>query len=723
MKLTTYIPAILLLAGFQTMSGAPLTLQDYCTSRPAGVKAMTPLSDGETYAAISDDGEAIDVYSYKTGKKVNTLFSLSGVKGEVKISNFDGFRISENGKKILLWNERKLIYRHSFTAEYYVYDIMRSTLARVSVNGPQRDAVISHDGRMVAYTRGNNIFISNIEYKTDYAVTTDGEEGKIINGSPDWGYEEEFSMIHSIRWSGDDKTLAYIRFDETEVPTYSFDEYLNFCNADPLADKYPSSYSYKYPLAGYPTASVGVYAFNVETRAAKKMDLPISETDYVPSIEFDGKGERLMVMIVNHDQNNLRLFSVNPASTVGKQIYTDTSKAWLSPKSYQMVTYFDDFFVIGSDRSGTRHLYQYDYNGSLRKQITKGDYYVTDYYGYDAKSGRHYFQSTCKGAINRNVCYVDAKSQLTLLNKEDGFASARFSEGFAYYLLTFQNAETAPQYSIYSTKGTKIADVEMNKAYMEKFANAPKKEFLKVKNAAGEEMNAYIIKPADFDSSKKYPLLMYQYNGPESQQVQNRWSMDPLYYLAQEGFIVAAVDGRGTGFISTDWAYSVYKQLGVLESQDQIAGAKYFGTLPYIDETRLGCYGWSYGGYMTLMELGSENSPFKTGVAMASVTDWRFYDAIYTERYMLTPQQNQAGYDASSALNRTQNVNANLLIMSGTSDDNVHFYNTIKYASKLSNEGGIFDMMAFAEFEHSFRKCTGREQVYRKIHDYLKKNL
>ncbi|MDE6753955.1 MAG: S9 family peptidase [Muribaculaceae bacterium] len=719
-----YITAAFAASLSSVVVAAPeLTLHDYCTSRPASVKAMTPLADGESYAAISDDGESIETFSYKTGKKTGVLFSLSGVKGELKIDDFDGFRLSANGKKILLWNDTKLLYRHSFTAEYYVYDIMRSTLAKVSVNGAQRDATISHDGKMVAYTRGNNIYISNVEYKTDYAVTTDGVEGKIINGSPDWGYEEEFSMIHSLRWSGDDRTLAYIRFDETDVPTYSFDEYLNYCTNDPLADMYPGSYSYKYPLAGYTTASVGVYAFNVDNRAAKKMDLPITETDYVPSIEFDGKGERLMIMIVNHDQNNLRLFSVNPDSTVGQQIYTDSSKAWLSPKAYQQVKYMDDSFVIMSDRDGHRHLYQYGYNGSLKKQLTKGDYNVTEYYGYDGKTGRHYFQSTYKGAINRNICFTDMKGGISLLNKEDGFASARFSKDFSYYLMTYQNAQTAPQYFIYNSKGVKIADIELNEKYMRKFASAPKKEFLKVKNAVGEEMNAYIIKPNDFDPSKKYPLLMYQYNGPESQQVQNRWSMDGLFYLVQEGYVVACVDGRGTGFRNTEWAYSVYKQLGVLESQDQIAGANYFATLPYIDSSRLGCFGWSYGGYMTLMELGSEKSPFKAGVAMASVTDWRFYDAIYTERYMLTPQQNAKGYEISSALNRTQNVNANLLIMSGTSDDNVHFYNTIKYASKLSNEGGIFDMMAFAEFEHSFRKCTGKEQVYRKINNFLSKNL
>lgn len=726
MKLRNDILALTALAAVAPAAPAaasPLTLEEYCKSRPASVKTMTPLPDGETYAAVSDDGKAIEIFSYKTGKKTGELFNVATVKGEVKISDFDGYKISDNGRKILLWNDTKLIYRHSFTAEYYVYDTMRMTMARVSEKGAQRDATISHDGRLVAYTRGNNIFISNIDYKTDYAVTTDGVEGKIINGSPDWGYEEEFGMIHSLRWNGKDNILAYIRFDESQVPTYSFDEYRSYCDNEPLGDLYPTSYSYKYPLAGSPTAKVEVYAFDIDTRKAKKMDLPISETDYVPQIDFDGNGERLMVTIVNHDQNQLRLFSVNPASTVGKQIYTDTSTAWLSPHAYQMVAYSPTGFVIGSDRSGYRHLYEYDYNGTMRRQITKGDFYVTDYYGKDPKTGFHYVQTTVKGAINRNVGYVDSKGNMKLLNNEEGVASARFSSSFKYYLLTWQDANTAPQYRLYNANGSKIADVELNSAYMQKFASAPKKEFLKVKNALGEEMDAYIIKPSDFDPNKKYPLLMYQYNGPESQQVVNSWKMDALYYFAQEGYVIACVDGRGTGYRGTKWAYSVYKNLGVKETEDQIAGVNYFAGLPYIDASRLGCFGWSYGGYMTLMELGAKESPFKTGIAMASVTSWRFYDAIYTERYMLTPQQNESGYETSSPLNRTQNVKANLLIMSGTSDDNVHFYNTLKYSSKLSSEGGIFDMMAYAGYEHSFRKCDARVQLYRKIYDYLKKNL
>lgn len=707
-------------------AAAPLTAADYCDpalSAPKTISAITPLADGETYAAISADKRSIDIYSYKTGKKTGELFSIAMQKGDLKIDSFDGYTISDNGRKILLWNDTQKIYRHSYTAEYYVFDTMRSTVKRVSAKGPQRGAVISHDGRFVAYERDNNIFISSLDYETDNQITKDGERNRVINGSPDWSYEEEFGMKTALRWSGDDNILAFLRFDESRVPEYQFNQYRSYCEPDPLGDLYPAQYSYKYPLAGYPNSVVSVNAYDLDNRVIKKMDLPLGPDDYVPAFEFGGENkERLMVMVLNHDQNHLRLFSCNPLSTVGKQIYTDTSSAWLSPSAYQMVRYGKNGFVIASEKSGYRHLYQYDYSGSLRRQLTKGDFNVTAYYGSDAL-GTHYMQTTSLGAVNRSIAAVDAKGVMTLLGKEEGTSSADFSTGCRYYVRTYSSVSQAPQYTICNAKGVKLHDLETNAEYMARFASAPRMELLKVPNADGEEMNAYVIKPADFDPSRRYPLVMYQYNGPDSQEVRNMWSLDGNYYIASRGYVVACVDGRGTGNRSRAWANCVYKQLGKYETLDQLAGARHFMSLPYIDAGRTACFGWSYGGYMTLMELGAKDCPFKAGVAMAAVTDWRFYDSIYTERYMLTPGQNKPGYDQASALARTGNVKARLLIMSGTSDDNVHFYNTLKYASKLNSEGGLFDMMAYAGFEHSLRMCNAREQLFRKIVDFLMINI
>lgn len=714
------------IAGGSQAFASSLSINDYCDVKiaaPKSVKEMTPLSDGESYACISDDEKSVEVYSYKTGKLTKTLFSVDNISGPLKIAEFEGFTISNNEKYLLIWNNSEKIYRNTFKAEYFVYDIARKTLKKVSEGGLQQGATLSHDGRMVAYQRDNNIFISNLEYGTDVAVTTDGERNKIIYGTPDWGYEEEFGVLNTMRWNYDDSLLAFIRFDETDVPAYSFDNYRSYCDEDPLGDLYPESYTYKYPLAGFPNSVVSVHSYNLNTKATKKMDLPIGETDYVPSMEFDGKGENLMVMLLNRDQNHLDLYKVNPGSTVSQLILTQTSSAWLSPQAYQMVDYAADDFVIGSEESGYRHLYLYNYNGVLIRQLTSGDFNVTDFYGRDAAKGLFYVQTTSLGAINRNVGVVDKNGRLSLLHNEEGWEDAWFSSNFSYYLRKYSNSLTPPEFSVYSISGKKLQTVESNADYASKYANAPKMEFLTVKNAVGQEMNAYIIKPSDFDPSKRYPLMMYQYNGPDSQEVLNKWRMEGIFYVASQGYIVAAVDGRGTGNRSRVWANSVYKRLGQDEVADQLAGAEYFSSLPFVDASRTSCFGWSYGGYMTLMELSDLKCKFVCGVSMAPVTDWRLYDSIYTERYMLTPNQNMAGYEAASALNKTEDMTRQLLIMSGTSDDNVHYYNTLKYTSKLNYEGKLFDMMSYTGFEHSLRMCNARARLFDKLVNYLDSKL
>ncbi|MCH5235469.1 MAG: DPP IV N-terminal domain-containing protein [Muribaculaceae bacterium] len=714
---------IIILAVFTAK--AQLSISDYCDVNictPASIKDMTPLPDGESFAAISDDGKSIEKFSYKTGKKIGEIFSISSVKGDLKIDEFDGFKISDNGKKILLWNNKEKIYRYSFRAEYYVFDTFRSTLARVSDKGLQRGATISHDGRYVAYERDNNIWISNLDYKTDIPITSDGEVGKILNGIPDWSYEEEFDLLTAMCWNKDDTVLAYVKFDESEVPEYRFDQYRGYCSSDPLGDLYPNSYAYKYMLPGFKNSRVSVHAYNLDNRTTKKMDLPLASDDYIPSVAFGEDGSRLMVMVLNRDQNSLKLYNVNPASTVGKVILTEQSSTWISPVSYSEIRYNETDFVFCSDKSGYKHLYLYDYNGTLKRTLTKGEFNVTKYYGSD-KKGVHYMQTTSLGPECRSVVSVDPKGVVKILTGNSGTSSASFSSNMAYFIKTYSSSNTPPQYTICAASGSQLAELEMNRAYAEKYKNAPKMEFLKVKNAIGDEMNAYMIKPLNFDSSKKYPLLMYQYNGPESQEVLDKWRMEGIFYLASQGYVVACVDGRGTGNRTAEWAKCVYLKLGDLETQDQLSAIRYFASLPYIDENRLGCFGWSYGGYMTLMEAGALNSPLKAGVAMAPVSDWRFYDGIYTERFMRTPITNVSGYESSSALNTTKNVNANLLVISGSDDDNVHMYNTLKYTSKLSAEGKICDMMIYAGFEHSLRMCDARVQLFRKINDFLENNL
>lgn len=708
-----------------TAYAAPLDAEDYCDpkkSSAAGIGEMRPLADGKTYSMVSNDHRRIDIYSYATGKKTGTLFDLDAVKGDVKIDNFSGYKVSDNGRKVLLWNDKKGIWRYSFTAEYYVFDTMRGTMQKVSEKGAQRGATMSHDGLRVAYVRDNNVFISNLDYKTDIAVTTDGEINKISYGAPDWVYEEEFGVQCTLYWSGDDQTLAFMKWNETDVPSYSFDDYRSFNDKDPLGDPYPASFTYKYPLPGYPNSIVSVLAYDLNSRVTKEMDLGLGKDDYVPDMQFDGKGERLMVMKLNRDQNDLRIFSVNPASTVATQIYAEQSKAWVSKDVYGMVNYGTDSFVIASDKSGWTHLYEYSYNGRMVRQITNGDFNVTAYYG-KSQAGTYYLQTTKLGAVNRNVAAVDAKGVLRLLHDEPGWESCSFSRDFSFYVRSWSNVNTPTQYTVWSTSGKKVTDLEMNAAYAAKFAGAPKFELTTVKNGEGADMDAMIMKPSGFDASKKYPMMMYQYNGPESQQVTNRWHLDGLNYIAQEGYVVAVVDGRGTGGRSAEWSKCVYMHLGKYETIDQITGANAIASLPYVDASKMSLFGWSYGGYMTLMEMTAENSPFKCGVAMAAVTDWKWYDSIYTERYMRTPAQNESGYAESSAIGRSQRLKGRLLIMSGTSDDNVHFYNTIKYTSKLTYEGHLFDMLVFPGMDHSIRKGNARLMLYKRVVDFLNTNL
>lgn len=718
-------PILLLAAPVAAQASGALTAADYCDIRlnaPKSIKEMTPMPDGETYLCVGEEGKTIDAYSYRTGKKTSTVFDVATVKGEVKISEFEGFEVSDNGKYLLLYNDSEGIYRYSFRAEYYVYDIMRGTMKRVSTGGKQRAATLSHDGTRVAFQRDNNIYLVNLDYGTELQVTKDGAINSLINGTPDWAYEEEFGILNTMRFSPDDLLLAFMTSDESQVPLYNFDIYSGYCNPQPQYEMRPGEFSYKYPLPGENNSVVSVKVFNIDTRITKTMDIPMAPTDYVPSIEFGGASDRLMVMVLNRDQNDLKLYNVNPGSTVARLVLSETSGAWLSPSAYRMVDYGADSFVIGSDRSGWRHLYQYDYSGNLRRSLTSGDFYVTDYYGADA-AGNYYVQCTKEGASERNVARISAKGgSMTLLHPGKGWESASFSKGMKYYVRTYSDAVTPPQYTLWSSTA-KIADLELNADYASRYASAPRKEFLKVKNALGEDMDAYVIKPANFDASRRYPLVMTQYNGPESQEVKNRWTIDGMTYLASEGYVVACVDGRGTGFRGRAWSDVVYKQLGRYETEDQIAGAKYFASLPYVDASRMGCFGWSYGGYMSLLELSADNSPFSCGVAMAPVTDWRFYDSIYTERYMLTPQQNSEGYETASTLSKTGGLNARLLIMSGTSDDNVHFFNTLKYTSKLTSEGKIFDMMAWTGFDHSLRMCNARTQLYRKVLDFFNTNM
>ncbi len=686
--------------------------------RPA---TFTYMPDGESYLMLSDDGQRIIKYETATGKELGVVIDVANTR-DTKISDIDGYILSPDGSKLLVYRNMRYIYRRSFTAEYYVYTIYRNILTPLSTNHKtQMSPVFSPDNRMVAFVADNNIYLKKLDFNTEIPVTTDGERNKIINGVPDWTYEEEFYTTCSMTWSHDNSTLCFLKYNETDVPYYSFPLYEGSCNPIERYALYPGEFSYKYPVAGQPNSKVTVHSYDVDNRKLKRIDLKDGMIEYIPRITYSGTGDRLLVTTLNREQNRMEIYSVNPKSTVIKSILVEESPTWISPETYENMTVESNSFVIISGRSGYDHLYRYSYAGDLMKQLTTGDYDVTAYYGTDAL-GNIYYQSTVSGPLNRVVTRVDLKGKATVIGKENGTTSAEFSPAMNYFMLSYSNTTTAPRFSLYNSKLKELRTVVDNESYSRKYANLPAKEFFTF-NSDGYTLNGYMIKPIDFSPSRKYPVIMWQYSGPGSQEVRDSWAVDWYYAAARHGFIVVCVDGRGTGGRGRKFQDVVYKRLGYYESIDQVNAARYVAMLPFVDASRIGISGWSFGGYETLMAISQENAPYAAAVAIAPVTSWRYYDTVYTERYMNTPQANDEGYRESAPITYVSNVECPLLIMSGTADDNVHLSNTMEYVSRLESVNKWCDMLLFPNMNHSIYGCGSRALVYTRMLNYFNKNM
>lgn len=679
------------------------------------------MPDGLTYLTLNNSGKSIVKYDIKTGKEIETVIDVAKTRG-AKIDAIEGFELSQDGSKLLVYTDKQMIYRRSFKASYYVYEIKRNMLVALSENFTHQQApVFSPDARVVAFVVDNNIYLKKLDYNTEIAVTTDGKINEVINGVPDWVYEEEFTTNNSMTWSPDNMTLCFIKYNEKSVKDYTMQLYKGTCNPKRQYEFYPGEFKYKYPVAGEVNSVVSVHSYDVETRKIKKVALPDDRIEYIPRIAYGHNATRLIVTTLNREQNRMEIYAANPKSTVVKSIYVEESDSWIAPETYETIKYYPDYFILNSDKDGYSHIYQYSYSGNLMRKVTSGQYEVTDFYGFD-NLGNAYFQSTITGELNRVVSKLDRKGNIVHLSDEQGTASAVFSPAMNYAMLNYSNITTPPVYKIIDIKGKEIRVLEDNASYAATYKSVPQKEFFKVKSN-GIELNGVMLKPADFDTSKKYPVIMTQYSGPGSQQVRNRWQMDWEYYAVTQGFIVVCVDGRGTGFRGNEFERVVYKQLGYYETIDQLAAAKHVSSLSYVDSKRIGICGWSYGGYETLMAISHNQSPFAAAVAIAPVTDWRYYDTIYAERYMLTPQSNEEGYNAGSPIKLAKNVSCPLLLMSGTADDNVHFQNTIEYVSQLQSNGILCDMLIFPNMNHSINHCNARSLVYAKMIDYFKRNM
>ncbi len=682
------------------------------------------LPDGKAYMQLTADGKKLVKYDTRTGKEIETVMDLDNTR-ETTLPSIEGYKVSDRGDKILVWRNARSIYRRSFDAEYYVYEIRTRLLRPLSTDhSRQRAALFSPDSRMVAFVASdNNIYVKKLDYGTELPVTTDGKINEIINGVPDWVYEEEFSTASSMTWSPDNMQLCFIRYDESKVRMFSFPLYEGACHPNKEYALYPGDFTYKYPVAGEVNSVVSVHSYDVETRKTKRIELPDKRIEYIPRISYAFSPDRLIIVTLNREQTRMEIYSANPKTTVVKSLVVEEADAWLSTATYEDIHYYPEFFVISSGRSGYEHLYQYSYSGSLTKQITSGDYDVTAYYGYDPIRKCHYYQAASSSPINRVVSRIDAKGKITDLSPAEGTGSAAFSPDYAFYTLSYNSATKPPVVTFVNAATDKtVKTLEDNSEYASRWASAPHKEFFTMQSD-GYTLNGWMLKPADFNPSRKYPVIMYQYSGPGSQEVLNNWGIGWSTYFTTQGYIIICVDGRGTGGRGRAFMTSVYKNLGHYESIDQVNAARYAASLPFVDGSRIGLFGWSFGGYETLMASSQPDAPYAAAVAVAPVTDWRYYDTVYAERYMLTPQMNPDGYRDSAPVNRTANVRCPLLIMHGTADDNVHFSNAVEYVAQLQGNGGWCDLYIFPNMNHSINGCGMQSVVYSRMLEYFNSQM
>ena len=695
-----------------------------------GIYGVNPLADGESYSQLVD-GKRIVVSSFKTGEQTGVLFDADNTKGKVKVSRIDGYIMSPNQKNILLRTQTQSIYRHSTTAVYYIYNVQNRTLAPLSDGGPQECPLWSPDGNMVGFVREGNLFLVKLLFdNAEVQITKDGKFNSIINGKADWVYEEEFVTNRSFDFNADATMLAWIRYDESQVPLFSFPMYKGMLPEMKENAEYPGAYEYKYPIAGQPNSKVSVHTFDIKSRATREVKVPLEAEGYIPRIAFSSDPDKLLILTQNRHQDNLQVWVANPRSTECRCIVTDEVKPYVADKTYTLFKTIKDGFILMSERSGFAHLYQYNLLGTLKREIGKGQDIITDFYGYDEKTGTYYYQAQDGGPLRTGVYKCDAKGKVTSISTEPGQNSAIFSGNFQQLMLTHHSAATPPTYTLRNDKGKVQKTLQDNAALKQKIdgMNLAKIEFFQFQTQDGVDLNGIMVKPADFDANKKYPVILFQYSGPGSQQVLDSWYAGNCSaallerYMAQEGFVSVIVDGRGTGGRGAEFEKQTYLKLGQLESHDQVETAIYLSKLPWVDAKHIGIWGWSFGGFNTLMSMSEGRPVFYAGVAVAPPTSWRYYDTVYTERFMRTPKENQEGYDCSP-ITRAKNLSGSLLIIHGLADDNVHFRNVAEYTEALVHADKDFRQLTYTNRNHSIYGGNTRNHLFRQLINHFKQSM
>ncbi len=701
-----------------------ITVEDIYSGafRAKGMDELQSMKNTNQYTVLNYDAASrtmqIDLFDFATLKKVTTLIDTKN--HTVLADGIDSYTFSPDEKSILIANNTNQIFRHSFTADYYLYDTTTKKVSKV-FDFQVQEPTFSPDGKKIAFARDNNLFVFDIASKQITAITSDGKKNSVINGITDWVYEEEFAFVRAFDWSKDSKKVAYIRFDESQVPEFSMSMFKK--------DLYPTVETFKYPKAGEKNSEVSLHIYDIASKGTQKVNLSQYADFYIARMQWTNEANVLSAQVLNRHQDNLDLLFIDGNSGATKVVLNEKDKAYIDVTD-NLTFLKDNSFIWTSEKDGFNHIYLYDKTGKLKNQVTKGNWEVTNYYGFDEKNNTVFYQSVENGSINRDVYSINLNGKNKVrLSKSTGTNAATFSPNFQYFITTFSSATQPTTYTLNEAKkGAQVQVIENNEALATKLKgyDLPAKEFFVLKTAKGNELNAWILKPKDFDPNKKYPVFMYQYSGPGSQQVNNDWNGSDDYWfqmLAQQGYIVACVDGRGTGFKGAAFKKVTQKELGKYEVEDQIDAAKVIGNYPYVDKNRIGIWGWSYGGFMASNCILKGADVFKMAIAVAPVTNWRFYDSIYTERYMQTPQENATGYDENSPINHVNKLKGKYLLIHGSGDDNVHVQNSMQMIEALIQANKQFDSQIYPDKNHGIYGGKTRIQLYTKMTNFIKENL
>ncbi len=682
------------------------------------VNGITSMNDGESFTVLEDDGKVIK-YDYSSGKKQSVLFDPSIIQN-IDLSHFENYTLSEDETKMLIITNVSNIYRHSYKATYYVYDLKRKTIEPLASGDQVMLATLSPDAKRVSFVRDNNIFIKDLTTKEEKQITFDGKYNSIINGATDWVYEEEFALLTGMQWSPDSKKIAFYRFDESEVMQFNMTEFKN--------NLYPVNYTFKYPKAGEKNSIVSIHVYNIDSNKTSRIDIWTETDQYIARIKWTYTLNQLSIIRLNRLQNRMDILIADVNTGESRTLYTEENKYYLPETSDNLLSFTEDGknFIITSEKNGYNQIYFYGIDGKLVKQLTNGTDEVIEIYGYDQKGKRVFYKGYDRSPLRTAIYSVTLDNQeIVKISPNSGSNSAEFSKTFKYFILFYSNTYRPNLVTLNNDKGKQIRVLEDNQKLIEilSYYNVPKKEFFTFKTSEGVVLNAFIIKPLNFDPFQKYPVMMTQYSGPGSVSVKDEWDLSWDQYLASNGYIVVCVDGRGTGGRGEAFRKMTYGQLGYYESIDQIESAKYLKTLGYVDPSRIGIWGWSYGGYMSSLCLFKGADVFKMAIAVAPVTNWRYYDSVYTERFMGLPQDNGLGYDNNSPINYVDKLKGKLLLVHGTGDDNVHMQNSIELIEKLVQANKQFDMMFYPDKNHNISGGNTSMHLYTMMSNYVKENL